>query len=154
MKDLVIKGKTSNGSFTMSPMQLQLKRNWLKAHKDETEISMTLSDKKPKSKKQLGAHFGLAINTIIEEFDSRGWDSSVIYKLEKNNGVGVYVDMLQNYFYALYPTFYEGKWITMSDQNFSSADESRFFEAIRNHAASQWSIYIPEPNPEWKTEKE
>ena len=86
---------------------------------------------------------------LVQVFDDRGWDSSYLFRLSKPTGVPCNLTMFQQFFYAQYPTSDEnGKIITMSD--FTTEDESVFFEAIRNHAASQWSIVIPDPDPKWK----
>jgi hypothetical protein len=42
----------------------------------------------------------------------------------------------------------EGERITLSKADTSQA--SKFFEDIRAFAASQWSVNIPDPDPDWK----
>jgi hypothetical protein len=145
-------GTIKDGRFELELPQFRLREKYLKSLKDGTEVVETFKKKvKSKSWSQVKAHFGLALKLIVTAFDDRGWDSSEIYKLEKPNGVPVNEIMLQQYFYALFPTSNEeGKIITMSDPDFTTAHESVFFDSIRNHVASQWSIYIPDPEPNWK----
>lgn len=94
-------------------------------------------------------HFGLALTTIVEEFNSRGWDCSMLLNLPDPTGVGVDKDMLQVFFYALFPTLNDkGERITLSKMN--TKQESAFYDKIVSFASSQWQIYIPEPDVNWR----
>ena len=44
----------------------------------------------------------------------------------------------------------EGQRITLSHKDCDTKAAAIFFEEMRNWSASQWSIYIPDPNPLWK----
>ena len=133
-----------------SPMQVAERRRYLESLENGTAVKETITKQtRPKSQQQLGAHFGLALQRIIEAFNDMGWDSSMILNLPKPTGTGTTKGMLQEFFYALFPVFDEGgKRKTMRD--FSTAEESKFYEQINSFASSQWGIYIPDPNLNWK----
>jgi hypothetical protein len=100
--------------------------------------------KKDKTQNQLASIFGLAIKMIIQEFNNEGIDTSYLIKSEKPTGIEVSIELLKEYLYCVCPTFNEnGKRITLSKMNTKQA--SVFFDSIRNYAASNWNIYIPEP---------
>ena len=145
-------GIIKDGSWELPLTQLRLRENYLKSLKDGTKVIESLrKEGKQKTWKQCKTQFGLAIKRIIDEFNNNGWDCSILYNLPKSTGVPVNEDMLQQYFYALFPTRNdEGFYITMSDPTWERTHSMAFFDNIRNYAASQWSIYIPDPDPNWK----
>ncbi len=144
-------GKVENGKYVISKVQYDLKQDYLKKNEGRNIVEILKRETKQRSLSQLRAHFGLALQTIVEAFDERGWDSSFIYNMPIPTGVPVNKDMLQQYFYALYPTTNDkGEIITLSHEDFDTVKEMTFFDAIRNHTSSQWSIYIPDPDPNWK----
>jgi len=104
--------------------------------------------RKDKSQDQLGAIFGLALNTIKAEFDDRGWDTSYLLKIDLPTGNEITIDFLKEYFYATCGVYNEKGLVRLSKSNTKQA--AQFFENIRNFASSQWGIYIPEPNPNWR----
>lgn len=117
------------------------------------QFSIEVRNTNPKSRKQLGAHFGLALKTIIDELTNRGEDCSLIYNLPEPTGVKITSEMLHRFFDAMFPVKDEkGEPKTM--RNFTTTETSLRFEQIRNWAAAQWQIRIPEPDPEYfKKEK-
>ena len=148
---LELHGTSKDGKFHLSKVQYDLKMDFLMKNDGKAVVEILKRETKKRSLSQLKAHFGLALQTIVDEFDDRGWDSSFIYNMEKPTGVPVTKATLQQYFYALYPTTNDkGEFITMSDDDFDTVKEMTFFDAIRNHAASQWSIVIDDPDPLWR----
>ena len=148
---LELHGKAKDGKFILTKVQYDLKMDFLKKNDGKSVVEILKKEVKKRSNQQLKAHFGLALQTIVDEFEERGWDSSFIYNMPTPTGVPVNKAMLQQYFYALYPTTNDkGEFITMSHDEFTTVKEMEFFDAIRNHASSQWSIYIPDPNPNYK----
>lgn len=144
-------GIAKKGNLELSLTQLKQREAYLSSLKDDTRVIETLrKEGKSKSWEQVKCHWGLVISTILSEFDSNGWDCSILYNLPKPTGVPVNRDMLHQFFYALFPTYVDGRLITMSDDEWTTVHSSNFFENVRNFAASQWSIYIPDPNPNWK----
>lgn len=111
---------------------------------------------KPKSWEQVKNHFGNALLKIVQKFDHDGWDVSMIYReIDNPTGVPVTFAILQQFFYAKYPTYNDDhKIITMSSPDFTSAHASTLFKAIQAHAASQWRIVIEDPNKDWKQQAE
>jgi hypothetical protein len=106
---------------------------------------------KPKTKKQLGAHFGLLIATAIAEANRQGIDTSGFLKelirTDKTSGVGLTKEFLKHVLYITCPIFRDGKPITLREAN--TAEASKHFEDCRNLLASH-GIYVPEPNPDWR----
>ena len=148
---LELHGAIKDGKFHLSKVQYELKMDFLRKNDGKNIVEILKRETKKRSLSQLKAHFGLALQTIVDEFEDRGWDSSFIYNMDKPTGVPVNKAMLQQYFYALYPTTNDkGEFITMSHEDFTTVKEMTLFDAIRNHAASQWSIVINDPDPNWK----
>jgi hypothetical protein len=146
---LTIIGIIRDGDIEVSGHQAELRRQWILGQKEGAVIRETLEKQAlPKTHQQCKAHFGLALATIVTEFDDNGWDASMLLNLPTPTGVGITKDMLQVFFYALFPVFNEGKQVTLSKMN--TAQASKFFDNIRNFASSQWQIVIPEPNSEWR----
>lgn len=144
-------GIIQNGHFELSLTQLKQREAYLSSLKDGTRVIETLrKEGKKKSWEQVKAHWGLVINTILANFESNGWDCSILYNLPMPTGVPVNRDMLHQFFYALFPTYVDGKLITMSSDEWTTHHSSFLFENVRNFAASQWSIYIPDPDPDWR----
>ena len=152
MKALKINMTVKKGQMSMSPAQAALRRHWLTSLTNGTEIIETLQKRgKPKTWEQCKMHFGLALQRIVEGFDDNGWDCSMLLNLPDPTGVGIDKDMLQMFFYALFPTLNEdGERITLSKMD--TKQESAFYEKITNFASSQWQIVIPEPQKDWKHE--
>jgi hypothetical protein len=105
--------------------------------------------RKNKSQQQLGAIFGLAIQMIKAEFDDRGWDTSYLIKCELPTGNEITIDFLKEYLYATCGVYDEKGIVRLSRAN--TAQAAQFFDATRNFASSQWGIYVPEPNKNWRT---
>jgi len=108
--------------------------------------------KKPKSKNQLGAHFGLMIASAIEQANDMGMDtSSFLREMVKDDlptGVGLTANFLKEIFYFLCPMYDEdGKRVTLSRAN--TVQASKHLKDCCNLLASR-GIYIPEPDPEWR----
>lgn len=142
------------GQIVMRPVVEESRRRFLATLKDGTLVNEDITKFHPnKTPNQLGAIFGLALAQIEAELSNRGWDSSVVMRIDRPTGIAVTKDMLKQFFYSLFPELDDGgKQITLSRMDTTQA--ARFFENIRNFAASQWSIVIPEPNPSWKENNE
>jgi hypothetical protein len=146
---LTITGIIRDRDIEVSGQQAELKRRWILGQKEGAVIRETLEKQTlPKTHQQCKAHFGLALAMIVESFNDNGWDCSMLMNLPEPTGVGINKDMLQQFFYALFPVFDEGKQVTLSKMN--TAQASQFFDQIRNFAASQWQIAIPEPDSRWR----
>lgn|SRR4030042_252705 len=120
--------------------------------KDGTQVWIRFGRlKAPKTSAQLKTWWGLFAATIITEFNDRGYDTSYILKVDKPTGIPISRDLLKEYLYNVCPVFRDGRRITMSSMD--TEEMSRFFDDCRNFAASQWNIFVPEPDPNWR-EKE
>ena len=141
----------NGGDLEVTGRQAELRRQWLSSQKDGAVVKETLEKETlPKTNQQVKMHWGLAIAMIIEEFNHKGWDSSMLFNFPTTQGSGSAVtgDQLQEYFYALFPVYRDDRRIGLS--RMSTVEASTFFDQIRNFAASQWSINIPEPQKDWK----
>lgn len=149
---LEIYGSKHNAMVQYQPEQTLQWQNWFDKLKEGALVKVTYKLYRPhKTWNQVKNHFGNAIRLLVQEFDDRGWDASMLYRMETPTGVPVTFAMFQQFFYALYPTTNdEGKLITMSAPDFTTEHCSTLFEAIRSHAASQWSIVISDPDPNWR----
>lgn len=147
-------GTIKQGKVTLTQSQNLLRGHFLASIRDDTRIVETIErDTKPKTHAQVKTIFGLAIAQIMSDFESRGWDSSMLLNMPKPTGIAVSKGLLKEFLYAVCPIYDENdKLITLSKSDTTQA--SKFFKDIRNHAASQWSVYIPEPNINWKEERD
>jgi hypothetical protein len=137
----------------LSIIQKELRQQFLASLKDGTLIKETLTKRgQNKTYQQVKAFWGMVITMTLAEFDDRGWDTSYLLNMDKPTGIAISKDLLKEYFYAVCPVFDEnGKRITLSKMTIEQAMKQ--FEMVRNFAASQWSIYIPDPDPNWREKK-
>ena len=144
-------GTTYQGNLTLSPLQLKLRRDYLKNMKDDTPVSEEIKPiRKGKTHQQIKTIFGLAIATILDEFEDRGIGTDELLGLEIPTGNPVSKGMLKEYLYSVCTIYSEdGKRITLSHKDCTTKCASDFFDAIRNFMASQWGVYVPEPDPNW-----
>jgi hypothetical protein len=126
------------------------RRKFLSRLKDGDLVDESLTIfREPKTKNQLGAHFGLMLSMAVQELDDRGYDTSFILKIDKPTGIGISIDLLKEYFYNVCPMFNDnGERIGLSKANTQQA--SKHFEDCRNFLASQWNINVPEPSKDWR----
>lgn len=147
---MVSVGVIKDKKICFAPAINEERRRYVERLKDGTVIEETLCvPRKDKSQNQLGAHFGLMIANIIAEFDYRGYDTSFLLNTPNPTGNQITTDLLKEYFYNVCPIFNEtGQRITIRKAN--TAEMAKHFDDCRNFAASQWSIYIPEPDRNWR----
>ena len=102
-----------------------------------------------KSHQQVKAIFGLAIAVLVREFDDRGWDTSVLFKLPRSTGIPCSAGDFQRWLYAACPIRDDDdNVITLSKANTEQA--SKFLDDIQATATTEWCIVIPDPDPAWK----
>ena len=128
----------------------EAKRKFWDRIKDGAEIESVITVKRgDKSQAQLGAIWGLMLAQAVIELEDRGYDTSFLYNLELPTGIGIKSEDLCRFFYNVCPIYNdEGKYITLSKTN--TAEAAKFFDDVRNYMASQWSVIVPEPDPNWK----
>ena len=148
-------GIINQGKLTLMPLLKRQRQNYLSSLKDDTRVIEEIKrDTKSKTHQQIKTIWGLALATVKAEFDDRGWDTSVLYNLDKPTGIGVTANMLKEFFYGVIPMYNgDGQRITLSHKDCSTIIAAKFFEDMRNFSASQFSIYIPDPNPNWQEEQ-
>jgi len=134
-----------------STIQQSLRARYFAGLKDGVLIKETLvKDSCPKSHQQIKAIFGLIIAKVLQEFEDRGWDSSTILNIELPTGIPISKELLKEFFYVVCPIYNdEGKKITLSKASIEQA--MKFIDETRNWSAIQWRIYIPDPDPNWRT---
>ncbi len=139
-----------NGRLTLSDVQERLRRQSLASIKDGTLVRETIvREGRNKTHQQIKTIFGLVIAMIIQSFEDNGWDSSIILNTELPTGIPVSKDLLKEYFYIVCPIYDdEGNRITLSKATIEQA--MKFIDDIRNWSASQWSIAVPDPDPNWR----
>lgn len=135
--------------------QMQARRNdYLARMKDgaivESEIKRIHSEK---TQAQLGAYWGLLIETVWRELDEMGVDLATFLKSEKiAPGLPVTREILHEYLTAACGHVAEdGAHKRLSDMN--TAEASRYFDACRTLAAGSWGIIVPDPVPQWSRQE-
>lgn len=146
-------GTIQFGQIALPDVQNELRDRFLSSLKDGQLIKETITKSDTsKTHQQIKAIFGLALARICDEFEDRGWDSSVILGNKIPTGVAVSKGLLKEYLYIVCPICDDsGNKVTLSQASIPQA--AKFFEDIRAWSASQWQIDIPNPDPNW-AEKE
>jgi hypothetical protein len=148
-------GTVQKGQFQLPPVLNEARRLYLSGIKDGTQITETLIKESPnKSHKQIKTIFGLVVATVKQQCDEHGWDSSTLLKTSKPTGVPASEGLIKEYLYATCPIFDDdGQRITLSSPKCTMAKAAKFITEAMAIAASELSIYIPDPNPAWRDEK-
>ena len=133
--------------------QEKLMHNYCTETKNGTMVYLRIGKySAPKTNAQLRAWWGLFAATVITEFNDRGYDTSFILNIDKPTGIPIDRDLLKEYMYNVCPVYDdEGRKIGMSSM--STEQMSKFFDDCRNYVASQWNIFVPEPDKEHKQKR-
>lgn len=127
-------------------------QNELAKLKDGTQVYVRIGRlSAPKTNAQIKGFFGLFTSRVISEFNDRGYDTSYLYKTPNPTGIPISKDLLKEYMYNVCPVYRDNRRMTISGM--SVEEMSEFYENCCNFAASQWNIYIPETDKEWKKKK-
>lgn len=146
-------GEIQNGDLILPASQLVQRQNYLRSFKDGSLVTEVIKKTtRGKTWSQCKLLFGLGFATILAKFEEWGYDTSYILKIDKPTGVGVTDSMLKDFFYSMYPTYRDEKRITLRDM--TTTEAGAYYESIRNFASSQWSIWIPECDPDWDKKKD
>lgn len=139
-----------DGRLTLSAVQMELRERYVTSLKNGSLIRETLTKAETsKTHAQIKAIFGLAIAFVLDEFEHRGWDSSIILGGDIPTGVPVSKVLLKEYFYIVCPICDdEGNKKSLSKANIEQAN--KFLKDIGNWSAAKWQIVIPEPDKEWQ----
>ena len=143
-----------DGRLTLSTTQREQRERFISSLKEGVLIRETLQKAEvSKTHAQIKAIFGLAMALILDEFENRGWDSSIILGGDVPTGVPVSKVLLKEYLYVVCSICDdEGNKKSLGRANIEQA--SKFFEDIRNWSASKWQIVIPDPDPEWRKKQQ
>lgn len=138
-----IHGQVKNGRLTFHPTSEELYMRVLSDLEGKSVILRLYRKGPAKTTKQAGAHFGLAVAMIRERMIEMGWavcgvapNKEMVHEilLRACGGVG---EM--------------GESLRFSQMTIDQA--SKFFENVRDWAASELNLVIPDPDPEWKKRK-
>lgn len=138
-KKLVLVGSAVNGNLILPPSQLELRRLWLNSTQTFSLIETLDVPKKPKSQQQLGAIFGLIIETVKRSLDDRGWDIC---------GSPWTREQIRACLYHQYHVkFNTAKTLSKMEM----AEVSEFIDSCYQWCAgSPWFIPIPLADPNWR----
>lgn len=142
------------GKVEFYPAQEILKDQFLSRIKEFSPLLVDISVRRePKTQQQLGAFWSMVIARVIDEFESLGFDTSYLLRLPEPTGVAISPELLKEYLYAVCPQFDDnGKRVGLSKMNTLQA--AKFFDDTRNFISSQWGIWIPEPDKNWRNKDE
>jgi len=150
-KKLTYYSQKVDGKHTISPSELKRRNDWLEAEKDGCIEHTMRRAVKPKSYKQVKTIFGLLIDSIIEQANDRGIDTSEFIKClidDVPSGNGLTADFLYQLFLTVCPVVDDdGKKVTLSGM--STVQSAKFFDECRNLTASKTGIYVADPDPNW-----
>ena len=133
-------GIAKNGRYILQPNNEKLLTLWLNDCEGSFVRATWQKVGKSKTTKQLGVHFGLAVEMIRQAMIDNGWDichvapnKEMVHEilLKSCGGVGEL-----------------GATKRLSEM--TTVEASKFFENIRAWAATQLGIDIPNPAPNWK----
>lgn len=143
------------GDVVLPKLQEESRKLYLASMEGKQGVETLKLWRPQKSHNQVKAIFGLALGTIKREFDDRGWGTSLLLRTELPTGVAVSTWLVKEYLYAVCPIFDDhGNAITLSHKDCTTDKAAKFFNDIQAWAASQWQIYIQDPDPGWAEKKE
>ncbi len=147
-------GTKIKGELVHPPAIREQKRKyWERVPEGAVVMSSITMKRRSKSQEQLGAIWGLMMAQAKIELDDRGYDTSFLLNTPNPTGIPIDERLLCDYFYNVCPIFNEeGQRITLSKSNTKEA--AKFFDDVRNFLASQWSIVVAEPDPNWRNKSE
>lgn len=144
-----IYGVIQNGVFEASPEQDRIEKHYLSNIKDGTLVEReTKKFRQSKTLQQTKAYWGLAITLIETEFKDRGWDTSFLLRLNKETGIACDKDLIYVFLCNACPVFENSQRITLSKMSIEQC--IKFFENCCAFAATQWNIFIPPPDKNWR----
>jgi len=138
---LELHGEVKNGQVMLPLNQAELRRRWLDSLKDGTRVIENLrKEGKAKSWSQVKAHWGLAIEMIRERMIELGWSLC---------GIAPNKDMIHDILTKACGGVGEmGEVIRLSEMTTTQA--AAYFENVRDWAATQLNLVIPDPDPAWR----
>ncbi len=137
---LRLHGISQEGELWLRPAQKELLRRYLTSL-DGAPITMSLAKGgSSKSWSQVKVHFGLAVEMIRQRMVDEGWD---IMGIAPNKEM--IHDILSKCCAGVGPL---GATVRLSEMDTKQA--SQFFENVRDWAATNLCLVIPNPDPSWR----
>jgi len=139
------------GNLIAGIPQITLEKRYLSSLKDGTRVSKEIKPiRESKTHQQVKTIFGLVIMNALQQFEDRGIGTDEILHLEIPTGNAITMGFLKEYLYAVCPMHNEdGKRITLSHKDCTTKSAHDFIDASRNHLATQYQVYIADPDPNW-----
>ena len=137
---LEILGVAKGGKCILQPANEELLMRWLIGCESKFVKAKWVRVGTPKTRKQLGVHFGLAVAIIRQAMIDKGWGICGIPPNQK-----MVHEILSKSCGGVGPL---GENVRLSEM--TSDQCSRFFENIQDWSAKELGIVIPNPDPNWK----
>ena len=133
-----------DGRLTLSATQIELRKQYVTKLKEGTLIKEVLKrEGNVKTHKQCKTQFGLVVKMVRQRLIEMGVD---VCGIAPNKDM-VY-DILKK---ACFGVGDDGETLGLSEMTRNQASEA--LENCRTWAATQLSLYIPEPDPNWREKK-
>ncbi len=133
-------GLPMGGELRLQPGQSELRRQWLLSMEGKPVRETLTGAGKPKSWSQVKCHWGLAVEMIRQKMIHEGWGVC---------GVAPNKQMIQEILTKACGGVGElGSIVRLSEM--TTANAAQYFENIRDWAATQLNICIPDPDPNWR----
>jgi len=138
---LELHGEIKNGEIWLPLNQAELRKRWLASLKEGTKVIESLrKEGKAKSWSQVKTHFGLAVEMIRQRMIELGWGVC---------GIAPNKDMIHDILTKACGGVGEmGEVVRLSEMTTTQA--SALFENVRDWAATQLNLVIPDPDPTWR----
>ncbi len=136
---LELHGQVTDGELVLPLAQLELRKRLLATMEGKRVVETLRREGKSKSWSQVKTHFGLAVEMIRQKMIDLGWDIC---------GIAPNKDMIHDILKkACGGVGQLGEVVGLSEM--STVEASLFFENIRDWAATQLNLVIPDPDPNW-----
>lgn len=141
---LTFHGTIRNSRLVIPVEQLRLREQFLSSMKDGARVIETLRrEGRPKTVQQVRAHFGLAVQMVRDRMIEFGY---AIYNVAPSREMVHEILKL-----ACGGVGDGGESLGLSQMTTSQA--SKFFENVRDWAATELHLIIPDPDPNWRDKK-
>jgi len=149
-------GQSKNGGLWLPRAVAEQRKHWLRTSEgkgDGVREKLTVI-RGSKTYKQVKTVFGLCIGTIKYQFDDIGMDIATFLKINRHVGKLVPTSMIREYLYVVCPLYDdEDNPIRLSSNLADTANVARWITDIQATAAEEWGIYIPDPDPSWRSKE-
>ena len=145
-------GQPKSGELWLPRTLAEQRKHWLTISEGHSVREKIVVIRGSKTYKQIKTIFGLCIGTIKYQFDEIGMDISTFLKVKRGIGKPVPTSIIREYIYVICPLYDDDdNPIRLSSHLADTANVARWITDIQTTAADEWGIYIPDPDPSWKT---